>query len=329
VILEHPIGGISKIPESAASRDDNDSDTTKDDELEIRCREESEMRVLQQDIETSIISLFHTAPTLDKNLSTVIVDKLSEEMKQRHRHFTEVLSDSDASDHTGDISPKVGRLSISPRLSGWMSPRLSPRVRHRSEGIVVPLNLPSPPLLSKQQSEYSYSIAPQPDITRPVGRSTWMKVEQVPVELTNLDYVTGGSIVEYLGSISMHFIRESRGLEAPEFHRFVTECNAMARAHVAALGGNAMCCYRAVPAESGGKVYKSAVYNVISLSGWYVAAACLSLCLVCSFFPNRVDSAVKVDYQKTKEASKVIRISSRSKESAGSDSSWKERSTSF
>ncbi len=41
----------------------------------------------------------------------------------------------------------------------------------------------------------------------------------------------------------------------------------MARAHVAALGGNALVEYDLTPRESGGKTHRNNVYNVISVSG--------------------------------------------------------------
>lgn len=39
-------------------------------------------------------------------------------------------------------------------------------------------------------------------------------------------------------------------------HLFLSEIHAVARAHVAALGGNALLCYRLVTQETGGRVYR-------------------------------------------------------------------------
>ena len=295
VILERDFEKKNEVGQAEAE----DSDDSKKDELEIRRREDAEMRLMQKDIQSSIKALFQTELVIGQNRSTVIVDKLSDEIQRqmKQRPFAERIPRETPMDTVRKTSSD---LAISPdlpskNLLSRLSPRLSPRnlvlQRHSTEGSssasMTELSLPAPPQLSSFSNTSAYS-------TRISALKGSAGASEVPVEITPLHYVSGGVIRNYVGWISLHFIRESQGLEAREFNKFVTECNAIARAHVAALGGNAMlgkskcesprsrcsnsltpafCCsyphlsaYRAVPAESGGRVYKSQVYNVISIS---------------------------------------------------------------
>ncbi len=106
---------------------------------------------------------------------------------------------------------------------------------------------------------------------------TWHRPNETSakdVQLTPLSYISGAHISRYLGIVVLHFIKEGnvrRGsqerCEGSFFHLFALEVNAVVRAHVAALGGNAMLCYSLKPQESGGKVYNNQVYNMLSISG--------------------------------------------------------------
>lgn len=224
------------------------------DELEIRRREDSEMRLIQKDIQASIKALFKTDLVIGQNRSTVIVDKLSDEMRRKHRsvaiehkHLHEDEARSLNMNTMAQLSPRLDPRK-SPSARTVISPGISPSSlrlhRNRTEGVLnmSDLSLPPPPDLFPGGPPASNKYRPRG--TRSLGdagvEGEWMNVEQVPVEITPLHYVKGAATTEYLGWLSLHFIRESRGLEAGEFHRFVTECNAIARAHVAALGGNAM-----------------------------------------------------------------------------------------
>ncbi|RVE71886.1 hypothetical protein OJAV_G00056430 [Oryzias javanicus] len=68
------------------------------------------------------------------------------------------------------------------------------------------------------------------------------------VKMTPLSFLPGTRIVKYLGIINMFFIRETTSLREEGgvsgfLHSFVAEVFAMVRAHVAALGGNAVVSY--------------------------------------------------------------------------------------
>ena len=209
------------------------------------------------------------APSIGQNRTTVIVDRLSDQMKRMHLGL---LDHSEAQAMTIK-SPRSLPRAVPQVFAGSLLPSGSPASpRNRSLGDMLS---PRPFVLSRNKTEGGSPNNASPPATPTTSALTLLKsvpvghfapslkqplppqnqfqvsglkqtahhvinVDEVPVEVTPLHHVTGGKVVEYLGIISMHFIRESSGLEAAEFHRFVTECNAIARAHVASLGGNAM-----------------------------------------------------------------------------------------
>ncbi|XP_048191109.1 C2 domain-containing protein 5 isoform X5 [Perognathus longimembris pacificus] len=68
------------------------------------------------------------------------------------------------------------------------------------------------------------------------------------VRMTPLSFIPGARITKYLGIINMFFIRETTSLREEGgvsgfLHAFIAEVFAMVRAHVAALGGNAVVSY--------------------------------------------------------------------------------------
>jgi hypothetical protein len=75
--------------------------------------------------------------------------------------------------------------------------------------------------------------------------------------------------------VQLHFIKDSWSVKGGEggmlgsfFFAFISEANAVARAQVSALGGNALLCHRLVPQESGGRVARNnQAYNMLSITG--------------------------------------------------------------
>ncbi|XP_047101853.1 C2 domain-containing protein 5 isoform X1 [Schistocerca piceifrons] len=72
--------------------------------------------------------------------------------------------------------------------------------------------------------------------------------ERYGVDITPLSYIPGAKIERYLGNLNFFFIRESTSIREAGglsgfVHSFVTEVLAILRAHVTALGGNAMVAY--------------------------------------------------------------------------------------
>uniref|UniRef100_A0A6B2EF72 Putative ca2+-dependent phospholipid-binding protein n=1 Tax=Phlebotomus kandelakii TaxID=1109342 RepID=A0A6B2EF72_9DIPT len=107
----------------------------------------------------------------------------------------------------------------------------------------------------------------------PMKMSRHMPVrDRYGVDVTPLSYVPGGRIDKYLGNLNFFFIRESTSIRENGgicgfVHGFVTELLAVVRAHVTALGGNAIVSFYMTELLLNESVHKNQGQSLISVGG--------------------------------------------------------------
>eukprot|EP00741_Cyanophora_paradoxa_P014632 tig00020816_g14112.t1 len=92
------------------------------------------------------------------------------------------------------------------------------------------------------------------------------------IELTSLSWIPGGKVERWLGRVDVHLIRESNEVRdeggLSQFsHDFLTEANAIARARVAALGGNCILAYHISQWSIMDNESRNQAYTLICVSG--------------------------------------------------------------
>lgn len=83
---------------------------------------------------------------------------------------------------------------------------------------------------------------------------------------------THRQVLEYYGCINIHLIREAKSIQTDKlssfYHQFLYEVNQIVKAHVLAVGGNAVICYQIVTRDSGNVAnLESQEYIVVNVSG--------------------------------------------------------------
>ncbi|XP_039767175.1 C2 domain-containing protein 5 isoform X4 [Ornithorhynchus anatinus] len=167
----------------------------------------------------------------DKSLQTASTD--NEELLQ---FPLELCSESVASQpFTPAKATSVDYSSFADRCNSWIEliKLKAQTIRRGSIKTTAPAERGSPPPES-QARQRSAPACP----TATVG----------VVKMTPLSFIPGAKITKYLGIINMFFIRETTSLREEGgvsgfLHAFIAEVFAMVRAHVAALGGNAVVSY--------------------------------------------------------------------------------------
>ncbi|XP_063165089.1 C2 domain-containing protein 5 isoform X3 [Candoia aspera] len=189
-----------------------------------------------------------TAKTVEKTLQRASTDneeqlqfplELSSDLHMPQQ-FSPAKEDLEsASSHTGipavQRATSVDYSSFADRCNSWIEfIRLKAQtIRRGSIKTTISLDKPSP--LTEGQCRNRLG---------PSGMNSTVPV----VKMTPLSFIPGAKITKYLGIINMFFIRETTSLREEGgvsgfLHAFVAEVFAMVRAHVAALGGNAVVSY--------------------------------------------------------------------------------------
>eukprot|EP01113_Clastostelium_recurvatum_P019072 TRINITY_DN2249_c0_g1_i2.p1 TRINITY_DN2249_c0_g1~~TRINITY_DN2249_c0_g1_i2.p1 ORF type:complete len:1532 (+),score=404.05 TRINITY_DN2249_c0_g1_i2:123-4718(+) len=182
-------------------------------------------------------------------------------------------------------SPNKATLSrsldkdVSQTVSGTSTPRVA----------ATPLNMSQMSLQGQnnEATDLQFDISPPPS---PLTKSQMLDVDRshtvaeaaalltslpgdhVMVELTPLSFLPNMKMERYVGRVNIHFIKETftvkDGGGLGNFtHVFLTEANAIIRAHVAGMGGNALVGYRIEEFIIVEATNKDQAYSLISLSG--------------------------------------------------------------
>ncbi|KAM3832638.1 C2 domain-containing protein 5 isoform 10-T10 [Vipera latastei] len=189
-----------------------------------------------------------TAKTVEKNLQRASTD--NEEQLQfplelcsdphMPQQFSPAKEDlENASSHAGipagQRATSVDYSSFADRCNSWIEfiKLKAQTIRRGSIKTTISLDKPSPLTEGLGRNHLG-----------PPGMNSTVPV----VKMTPLSFIPGAKITKYLGIINMFFIRETTSLREEGgvsgfLHAFVAEVFAMVRAHVAALGGNAVVSY--------------------------------------------------------------------------------------
>ncbi|XP_029991700.1 C2 domain-containing protein 5 isoform X13 [Sphaeramia orbicularis] len=198
---------------------------------------------------TAVAMTFDKDQTQEKPAEKVI-QKGSGEIEEQLQFPLELCADSSSTStqQSSKISgvPETSNVSSRDRCSTWLE-LLRLKAHTIRRGSVK---------TSRRTQSLAHSVSSlERGSPLPEGRSRSLRSNRsfggssvTVVKMTPLSFLPGTRIIKYLGIINMFFIRETTSLREEGgvsgfLHSFIAEVFAMVRAHVAALGGNAVVSY--------------------------------------------------------------------------------------